>query len=100
MKLYDICKMIAEVEDGLAYGEIQFSYDNLMCAMKPGHPADILDDILSKIGWDVFEGKTPSNETVAQVLEELKEFKATFKVKQLQKPINALQKYLAEQGDN
>ena len=50
MTLYDICTEIAEIEDGLYYGDIDFSYDNLMSAMKPGHPADILDDILSLIG--------------------------------------------------
>ena len=56
MTLYNICKMIAEVEEGLMYGEISFEYSKLMCALKPGHPAEILDEILSIIGWDVFAG--------------------------------------------
>lgn len=94
MTLYDICKMIAEVEEGLACGGIDFSYDNLMSAMKPGHPADILDDILSIIGWDVFKGETPERKKIEKVLSELKNFKACFKVKQLKKPIDALEKYL------
>lgn len=94
MKLYDICKMIAEVEEGLMYGSIDFYYDKLMCALKPGHPAEILDEILSIIGWDVFAGKTPDNSKVAQVLQELKGFKEEFRVKELQKPIDALETYL------
>ena len=69
MTLYEICREIGLVEQGLMYGEIDFSYDNLMSAMKPGHPADILDDILSIIGWDVFEGKDPPIEKVREVLE-------------------------------
>jgi len=94
MTLYDICKMIAEVIEGLMYGNINFNYGKLMSAMKPGHPAEILDDILSVIGWDVFAGKTPENEKIEQVLDELKQFKEAFCVKELQKPISALEAYL------
>ena len=94
MTLYDICKMISEVEEGLMYGNISFSYDNLMSAMKPGHPADILDDILSIIGWDVFKGETPEREKIEDVLTQLKAFKSCFKVKQLKQPIEALDNYL------
>ena len=92
--LYDICKMIAEIEEGLAYGEIDFTYDRLMSVMKPGHPADLLDEILSLIGWDVFKGETPEHDTIEQVYEQLKSFKATFKIKELKKPIDALEEYL------
>ena len=95
MKLYDICKEIAIVEDKLAYGEIDFSYDKLMSAMKPGHPADILDDILSIIGWDVFAGKEPPIEKVEKTLAGLKNFQATFKVN-LKNEINHLKEYIAE----
>jgi len=42
MTLYDICMKIAHIENGLADGSISFTYDHLMAAMKPGHPADIL----------------------------------------------------------
>lgn len=94
MTLYNICKMIANVEEGLLYGSIRYSYDNLMCTLKPGHPADILDEILSIIGWDVFAGKTPEDEKVKQMLEELKSFKEALGIKQLQKPISALEEYL------
>lgn len=94
MTLYNICKMIAEVEEGLMYGEISFEYSKLMCALKPGHPAEILDEILSIIGWDVFAGKTPEKEKIKQVLTELKGFKAEFCVKELKKPIEALEAYL------
>ena len=94
MTLYDICTEIAEIEDGLYYGDIDFSYDNLMSAMKPGHPADILDDILSLIGEDVSEGKTPDITTLWQTLSELREFKKAFKVKQVSEPIKHLKEYI------
>ena len=94
MTLYEICREIGEVEEGLMYGEISFTYDSLMSAMKPGHPADILDDILSVIGWDVFAGKEPEKEKVKQVLARLREFKRCFKVKELNAPIKHLNEYL------
>ena len=57
MTLYEICSEVAQIEEGLAYGEIEFVYGKLASAMKPGHPADLLDDVLSMIGWDVFADK-------------------------------------------
>lgn len=95
MKLYDICKEIAVVEDKLAYGEIDFSYDKLMSAMKAGHPADILDDILSIIGWDVFAGKEPPIEKIEETLTRLKGFQSTFKV-DLKEIIKNLKEYITE----
>lgn len=100
MTLYDICQMIAEIEESLAYGEISFSYNNMMSALKPGHPADILDEILSIIGWTVFKGETPERQKVEEVYSQLKSFKACFKVKELKKPVDALKLYLSEGDGN
>jgi hypothetical protein len=94
--LYDICHRIGEIEEKLMYGEIEFSYDKLMSAMKCGHPAEILDDVLSIIGWDVFAGKEPPIEKVEETLEGLKTFQATFKVN-LKGIIKDLNEYLNEQ---
>ena len=99
MTLYDICHEVSEIEEKLAYGEIQFSYDALMSALKPGHPADILDDILSLIGWDVFSGKEVELERVKEWVEELKSFKEDFKVKELKSAISHTEKYIKEQED-
>lgn len=93
MTLYDICKKIAIIEDGLAYGEIDFSCDKLVCAMKSGHPADVLDDILSIIGWDVFAGKTPTIKKVKETLSGLIDFQESYGV-DLSEPISELQKYV------
>lgn len=96
MTLYEICREISVVEEGLMYGEITFCYDNLMSAMKPGHPADILDDILSIIGWDVFAGKEPPIEKVREVRKLLKEYIRCFKVKELKSAEKYLSEYLKE----
>jgi len=96
MKLYDICMEIAQIENGLAEGEIRFSYDKLMSAMKPGHPADILDDIFGDVGNAVYLKKEVPKEKVKELLKKLKEFKKCFKVKELAKPISDLDAYLKE----
>lgn len=98
MTLYDICMEIAEVEEGLAYGEIQFKYDNLMSALKPGHPADILDDILSPVGNAVYFGEEVTLEKIKELLQGLKEFQKCFEV-DLKKPIRELKQYLKEHSE-
>ena len=100
MTLQEICSEIARIEEGLAYGEIQFSYDNLMCAMKPGHPADLLDDVLSMIGWDVFAGKAVELDRIKEWAKALKAFKADFKIKELNTPIKHVTEYIKEQEHN
>ena len=96
MDLKDICHRIITVEEGLRFGTITFSYDSMMSAIKPGHPADILDEILSLIFWDVTAGKTPPLENVKTVTNNLKEFKKCFKVKALNSAIEYLEGYIEE----
>ena len=94
--LYDICMNIAHIENGLAYGEISFSFDNLMSAIKPGHPADILDDIFCDVGNALLNDKNAvfPRERLELMLSQLKGFKECFGVKELKKPISDLEKYL------
>lgn len=98
MSLYDICAEIAVIEEGLYYGTVEFCYDNMMCAMKPGHPAEILDDILSIIGWDVQAGETPPLSKVKKTLTELRSFQRAFKV-DLSVPINGLKQYIKDESE-
>lgn len=94
MTLKEICDMVLEIEEGLMYGSISFEYDNLMCAMKPGHPMEILDEILANIFWDVQAGKQPSQAALKKTLSLFKSFKGSFKVKEMKKPIDALEEYI------
>lgn len=95
MILQEICNEVAAVIEGLEYGSIQFSYDKLACAMKVGHPADILGSVISEIFFDVQAGRVPEKEIVENVLKGLKRFKRSFKVKELSKPIKEMEAYLA-----
>lgn len=97
MTLYQICSEIAAIEDDLTYGRIQFSYDKMMSAIKPGHPADMLDEILSMIGWDVSLGNPVELDRVKEWAKLLKEFKTAFKIKDLATPIKHVAEYIKEQ---
>lgn len=96
MSLKEICDEIAAVIDGLEYGTIQFTYDKLACAMKIGHPADILGEVISEILFDVQDSKVPEPEKVESVMKGLKRFKRSFKVKELSKPIKEMEAYLSD----
>ena len=99
MTLQEICNDIAIIEEKLAYGEIELSFNKLASAMKKEHPADTLDRILSIIGWDVFAGKEPPIEKVKETLAGLESFQRTFKV-DLKNPIKNLKDYIAERSEN
>lgn len=95
MTLYEICNEIAIIEERIAYGELELSFNKLASAMKKEHPADTLDKILSIIGWDVFAGKEPPIEKVKETLAGLESFQRTFKV-DLKNPIKNLKEYITE----
>lgn len=101
MTLHEICTEIAIIEEKLANGEIEFSHDKIVKdklaqATKIGHPADILDDVLSHIGWDVYAGKTPSEKKIKQTISGLQKFQRTFKI-DLQYLIDELKLYTENQ---
>ena len=83
MTLEEICDAIAEVVQDLMYGDISVS-----------HKADILDDILAVIGWDVAEGIEPPLENVKETLARLEDFQLTYNV-DLKNPIMNLKKYVS-----
>ncbi len=97
--LFEICEDVVDIEEGLMYGTIGFSYDNLMSAMKPGHPMEILDGILATIFWDVQVGNEPPRENIEQTIKDFKAFKKAFKVKELNRPIKDLEAYLKQKNE-
>lgn len=94
MTLSEICEKVIAIEDGLLNGEISFVYDNLMSAIKGGHPMEILDDILANIFWDVQAGKIPPEKALKKTLKEMKSFRRAFKVRELSEPIKLLEEYI------
>ncbi len=97
-ELSKICDDIIQIEEDLMYGEISFSYDTLMTVMGAGHPADILDGILSPVFWPVQSGKTVENDLVLKLYKDIVRFKNSFKVKELSPVISELEEYLKAEG--
>lgn len=93
-KLEAICEEVVDIEEGLMIGTIQFRYDNLMSAMKPGHPMEILDSLLANIYFTVTGGKEPSIAKLEETLRNFKGFKNAFDVKEMNKPIKELSDYI------
>lgn len=99
MTIYDICMELAEIERKLDYGEIPFVYDNLMSAMKQGHPVEILDEIIAPIFYPAMAHVKPDIKKVKTTLSGLKRFQKAFKV-DLKKQIKDLEQYINdESGD-
>ena len=94
MELQEICDEVLSIEEGLMYGTIPFAYDNLMSALKPGHPMEILDDMLSEIFWDVQAGKEPAMESLKTTLDNFKQFRKVLKVNAMNAPIRDLTAYI------
>lgn len=99
VKLIDIMMMmIAHVENGLAYNEIGWSYvpDKLEMAMGMGHPADILDDMFCNLGNRLWldENAKVTKKELKELLKNLKAFYKGFSVKELKKPIDALDEFI------
>ncbi len=93
-KLQDICGEVVDIEEGLMYGMIDFRYDNLMSAMKPGHPMEILDSILANIYFTIQRGNEPAIKDMEEILKKFKSFKSAFDVKEMNKPIKELSEYI------
>nr|MBQ6242297.1 hypothetical protein [Lachnospiraceae bacterium] len=96
MELQTICNEVLVIEEGLMYGTIPFAYDNLMSALKPGHPMEILDEMLAEIFWDVQAGREPSVEALKSTLDNFKQFRKVFKVQNMNAPIRHLTAYIKE----
>ena len=93
-KLEQIVSDLAGVEMGLMNGEIDFSYDNLMSAMKPGHPCEIMDGILANIYYPTISGIEPPMETMETTLKDLKGFAKAFQIKEMKTPLQELTDYI------
>ena len=101
MTLYDICLEIARVENDLADGYIRVNIsddDKWIYALKPGHPADILDDIFGSVGNELCYNPSAiiATSDLQEMLEELEGFSGAFGVKELAEPIENLRKFIAE----
>ena len=96
MDLYDICQKIANIEEGMFNGSIEFSCDDRLMFVLKIHPAEALDAILSPVGFPVFAGQDVSIEDVEEMKEDLIGFMEDLEVTELEEVINDLETYIKE----
>ena len=95
-RLDRICRNLADVEMGLMEGTIDFTYGKLMSAMKPGHPCEIMDGILSDIYYPAMMGQEPPMEVIEKTSKSLHEFGKAFNIKEIKAPLKELDDYIKE----
>ncbi len=95
-ELLDILYKFGAICGGIMFGEIPFTFngDALMCALKPGHPGDIMDDIVSMVYAKVDDDPFESLPTVKEGLASFKEFKKVFGIVSMKEPIEELSAYV------
>ena len=79
----EICAELTGIEMGLMKGTVGFRGEPSAAAPKPGHPVDVLDDLLNPIIYEIRHGKTPESGTVATTLGKLKGFREAYGVEDL-----------------
>ena len=96
--LKNICMRFSMIEGELMFGGIDFEYDRLMTVMGAGHPADMMDSILSPVFWPVQAGEEVPVDDVVRLYKEMNEFKNSFKIKEIEEPLTELKALLEEDG--
>lgn len=98
--LNEICDHLMEIEEGLMYGQINFHYDALMSAMKPGHPAMILDSIMAPVFLPTLYGNDVEIDKVIKLHDDLSDFMGSVKVKELRQVIKELKTFIKCNSEN
>lgn len=93
-RLDRICRDLADVEMGLMEGRIDFCYDKLMSAMKPGHPCEIMDGILANIYYPAMQGHEPPMDVMEKTLKNLQSFGKAFSIEEINEPLKELAEYI------
>ena len=97
-RLLDILTQFGQICGGVMFGEIPFTFngDALMCALKPGHPGDIMDDVVSMVYDKVHDDPIESLPTVKEGLESFQAIEKVFGIPGMEEPIKALTAYVKE----
>lgn len=95
-RLDRICSDIANVALDMMEGKIDFKYDNLMSAMKPAHPCEIMDGIFQEVYFSVVKRQEPPIEKMEKTLHELEDFNEAFQIKELTKPLEEFAEYIKD----
>lgn len=97
-KLFSILCEFGQICGGIMCGEIPFTFngDALMCALKPGHPGDIMDDFVAMVYNRIDEDPKDNLDAVKQARDGFAAIMKCFGVNQIEAPLEKLDEYIAE----
>lgn len=93
MSLELLRQQLWEINEGLFYGEIEFTYDAMGFSMAFSHPSEIIGDMVGELDV-MIEQEMGDPEELNMMLSGLKEMMFSFDLMELKKPIETLEDYL------
>jgi len=93
MGLQQIHDELVAINEGLFYGEIEFTYDAMGFSMAFSHPSEILGDMCAELA-DMMEYDSADPDELALMLSGMKEMLFSFDLMELKTPIELLENYM------
>ncbi len=93
MSLVQLREELSAINEGLFYGEIEFTYDAMGFTMSFSHPSEIIGDMVGELD-DMIENEMADPDELALMLSGMKEMVYSFDLMELKTPIATLEAYL------
>ena len=95
-ELNKICNKIVNIFEGICMGSISVFNDPLNQIMGQCSPQEVLDSIISDVGFKVMSNVMPSNEEILKLQSDLRSFRNSYKCNALDEAIDDIDKYIEE----
>ena len=94
MSLEKLKEELQQINEGLFYGEIEFTYDAMGFSMAFSHPSEIIGDMVGELDI-MIENEMADPEDLKMMLAGMKEMLFSFDLIELNPPIETLENYLS-----
>ena len=94
MSLEKLKEELQQINEGLFYGEIEFTYDAMGFSMAFSHPSEIIGDMVGELDI-MIENEMADPEELKMMLAGMKEMLFSFDLIELKTPIETLENYLS-----
>ena len=93
MSLEKLKEELQQINEGLFYGEIEFTYDAMGFSMAFSHPSEIIGDMVGELDI-MIEHEMADPEELKMMLAGMKEMLYSFDLIELKTPLETLENYL------
>lgn len=95
MQLEQLRNNLSAINEGLFYGEIEFSYDAMGSSMVFSHPSEILGDMCAELD-EMIDNENADPDELRLMLSGIKDLRYVFDLVDLNDSIDLLEDYLEE----